>query len=109
MSPVSSVFAAVRYQHTSVILRLRAVFEFGLGAGPVPIRSRAKLLVATLADWLESLGGIPPWRVLAQPFPGAAMERDVLAPYAREGRLCELSDGVLVEKGMGCGADQELS
>ena len=99
----------MRYRQTSVIVRLRAVFEFDLGTRSVPIRSRAKLLVATLADWLESLGGIPPWRVLAQPFPVAAMERDVLAPYAREGRLCELADGLLVEKGMGCGADQELS
>ncbi|ETX07230.1 MAG: hypothetical protein ETSY2_12420 [Candidatus Entotheonella gemina] len=56
---------------------------------------------ATLADLLEHLGGVSPRRVQARPFPGAAIEQDVLDMYAREGRLCELVDGVLVEKGMG--------
>jgi Uma2 family endonuclease len=35
------------------------------------------------------------------PIPGTATERDVLAVERREGRLCELVDGILVEKIMG--------
>ncbi len=57
--------------------------------------------VGTLADLLQQLGGIPPQRVRARPFPGAAIEQDILDMYTREGRLCELVDGTLVEKGMG--------
>ena len=57
--------------------------------------------VETLADLLDQLGGIPPRRVRARPFPGSAIEQDVLDVYGQEGRLCELVDGMLVEKGMG--------
>jgi Uma2 family endonuclease len=57
--------------------------------------------VETVADLLESLGDIPPGRVRMHPFPGTATEDDVLAVHAREKRLCELVDGVLVEKPMG--------
>jgi Uma2 family endonuclease len=57
--------------------------------------------VATLADLLMQLGDIPPERVRFHPLPGTATEQDVLDVYSREGRLCELVDGVLVEKGMG--------
>lgn len=55
----------------------------------------------TLADLLEQLGGIPPSRVLVRPALGQATEADVLNVNDREGRLCELVDGVLVEKAMG--------
>ena len=55
----------------------------------------------TLADLLEALGGIPPQRVLAEPPPGTATERDVLDADRRGDSLCELVDGVLVEKPMG--------
>ncbi|MFI5454400.1 MAG: Uma2 family endonuclease [Isosphaerales bacterium] len=55
----------------------------------------------TIADLLESLGDIPPERVRMHPWPGTATEEDVLAIHAREKRLCELVDGVLVEKPMG--------
>lgn len=55
----------------------------------------------TLADLLESLGGIPARRVLWQPVPGAATERDLLRYLDRDNRLCELIDGTLVEKAMG--------
>jgi Uma2 family endonuclease len=55
----------------------------------------------TLADFLKHLGGISPDRVLFQPAPGTATEDDVIAIEARENRLCELVDGVLVEKAMG--------
>jgi Uma2 family endonuclease len=55
-----------------------------------------------LAELLERLGHIPPERIRLRPPPGMATEADVLA--ALEGphkRLCELIDGVLVEKPMG--------
>src|SRR5256885_15499030 len=52
----------------------------------------------TVADLLKQLGSIPPSRVLLRPAPGTATEQDVLDLEARENRLCELIDGVLVEK-----------
>jgi Uma2 family endonuclease len=55
----------------------------------------------TFADLLEALGGIPPWRIRLKPAPGTATVADVLEIHAREKRLCELVDGVLVEKPMG--------
>jgi Uma2 family endonuclease len=55
----------------------------------------------TLADLLAELGNIPPKRVRLRPLPGTATERDVLEVYRHEKRLCELVDGVLVEKAMG--------
>jgi Uma2 family endonuclease len=54
-----------------------------------------------MADLLEQLGSIPPHRVRLFPSPGKAAERDVIRIEAREGRLCELVDGVLVEKPTG--------
>ena len=56
----------------------------------------------TVADLLDRLGGIPPERIRMQPPPGLATEADVLkALAAPRKRLCELIDGVLVEKAMG--------
>jgi Uma2 family endonuclease len=52
----------------------------------------------TVADLLHRLGDIPPDRVRLRPTPGEATERDLLGP---DGRLCELVEGVLVEKAMG--------
>jgi Uma2 family endonuclease len=58
--------------------------------------------IETLADLLEQLGGIAPERVRFRPAPGTATEEDVLAiRNSPERRLCELVDGVLVEKAMG--------
>lgn len=57
--------------------------------------------IATLADLLDRLGGIPPNRVRCQPSPGTASESDVLEVQRNANRLCELVDGVLVEKAMG--------
>jgi Uma2 family endonuclease len=57
--------------------------------------------IPTLADLLERLGGISADRVRYYPLPGTATEADVIAIEARENRLCELVDGVLVEKPMG--------
>lgn len=65
-------------------------------------------MIATLpqsdsfADVLRRLGDIPPERILAHPAPGTAMPSDVLRLCDGEPkRLCELVDGVLVEKAMG--------
>ncbi len=55
----------------------------------------------TLADLHERLGFIPLDRIRMQPAPGTATEADVLAPPGGVKRLCELVDGVLVEKPMG--------
>src|SRR5262245_48364860 len=55
----------------------------------------------TVADLADMFGPIPDCRIRRDPPPGKATERDVLAIHAQEKRLCELIDGVLVEKTMG--------
>lgn len=56
----------------------------------------------SLADMLHRLGDVPLERVLAHPAPGTATPDDVLRLCDGEPkRLCELVDGVLVEKAMG--------
>jgi len=56
--------------------------------------------VDTFADLLHNLGDIPPHRVLWRPFP--ATEEDVVRLADGDPkRLCELIDGILVEKAMG--------
>lgn len=57
--------------------------------------------LVTLADLLRRLGGVPPDRVRFDPLPGSATEVHVLELAERHGILCELIDGVLVEKAMG--------
>ncbi|HZL35738.1 MAG TPA: Uma2 family endonuclease [Tepidisphaeraceae bacterium] len=57
--------------------------------------------IPLLADLLDRLGGISADRVRYYPLPGTATEADVIAIEKRENRLCELVDGVLVEKPMG--------
>jgi len=55
----------------------------------------------TVADLLDRLGNVPADRVRLHPAPGTATEADVIAIEAKEDRLFELVDGVLVEKSMG--------
>src|SRR5260370_3219379 len=57
--------------------------------------------VLTLADVVRRLGDIPLDRILMRPYPGSATEEDVIECEARTGRLCELVDGILVEKAVG--------
>lgn len=57
--------------------------------------------IPTLGDLLDRLGGIPAERVRYFPLPGTGTVQDVIDIEARENRLCELVDGVLVEKPMG--------
>jgi Uma2 family endonuclease len=54
----------------------------------------------TVAALLKSLGNIPSDRVRLEPHPGTATVKDALRILAHEGRICELIDGVLVEKPM---------
>jgi Uma2 family endonuclease len=68
-------------------------------APPVPTPSPTRF--ATVADLLDQLGGVPAERVRLHPWPGTAEEKDVIEAEERENRLCELIDGVLVEKTMG--------
>jgi Uma2 family endonuclease len=55
----------------------------------------------TLQDLVDALGGIPLSRILAKPAPGLATEQDLIRVNASKRHLCELVDGVLVEKAMG--------
>jgi Uma2 family endonuclease len=56
----------------------------------------------TLADLVHRLGDIPLDRIRLKPAPGRATERDLIAAMeAPRKRLCELVDGVLVEKPVG--------
>src|SRR5262245_52499593 len=55
----------------------------------------------TMGELLQQLGGIDPGRVRLRPAPGKATEQDLIRLLQRTGRLCELIDGVLVEKVMG--------
>ncbi|HEX7379863.1 MAG TPA: Uma2 family endonuclease [Pirellulales bacterium] len=54
-----------------------------------------------LTDLAERFGPMPAWRIRSVPAPGTATEQDVLKIEERENRLCELVDGVLVEKTAG--------
>jgi Uma2 family endonuclease len=57
--------------------------------------------INTLADLQDRLGGISLNRIRFRPYPGTATLQDVIEVKAREGKLCELVDGVLVEKAVG--------
>jgi Uma2 family endonuclease len=56
-----------------------------------------------MGELIRRLGGIPPDRIWLRPQPGTAKKDDVTEAEGRHGRLCELIDGVLVEKTMGFG------
>lgn len=58
-------------------------------------------LFETVAELQERLGGIPAERIRLNPPPGTATEEDLLHVLDHEDRICELIDGVLVEKPMG--------
>jgi Uma2 family endonuclease len=55
----------------------------------------------SLADVVKRLGDVPLDRIRLRPLPGTAVEEDVLKVSANEDRVCELVDGVLVEKPTG--------
>lgn len=55
----------------------------------------------TAADLQQQLGGVPLERIRLVPPPGLATDNDAMQVQDREGRTCEVIDGVLVEKAMG--------
>ena len=55
----------------------------------------------TVVDLADLFGPIPAWRIRSEPAPGTATEQDVIEIEKREKCLCELVDGVLVEKTAG--------
>jgi Uma2 family endonuclease len=57
--------------------------------------------IKTLADLLDRLGGVPLERIRFRPFPGTATVQDVIEAQQQEGKLCELVEGVLLEKAVG--------
>ncbi len=65
-------------------------------------RTRSRVAPAwTLARLARRFGSIPIDRIRLNPKPGFARKEDVLAIHDCENRLCELYDGVLVEKTVG--------
>lgn len=58
--------------------------------------------IPSFADVVAKLGNVPLNRILSEPPPGSATEEDlIMVAEAVDGRLCELVDGILVEKAMG--------
>jgi Uma2 family endonuclease len=55
----------------------------------------------TMSELLADLGGVPPERVWLSPVPGTATEQDIIDADDHHDRLCELVEGVMVEKPMG--------
>ena len=55
----------------------------------------------TLPQLRRHFGMIPAERILLDPPPGTATEKDLIKVNGRKEHLCELVDGVLVEKAMG--------
>jgi len=67
---------------------------------PAPAPSASKYKNA--AEWLHALGDIPPERIVMDPPPGTATEKDVFRYVdGDDKRLVELVDGTLVEKTVG--------
>jgi Uma2 family endonuclease len=64
-------------------------------------RKRKSSVSYTLTELTTRLGPMPSWRIRTNPPPGSATPADVLRIHRAEHRLCELSDGILVEKDMG--------
>lgn len=68
---------------------------------PFANMSTAVAPIRTLADLIEHLGDVPLDRVRFVPHPGTATPEDVTEIQQREGRSCELIEGVLLEKAVG--------
>lgn len=67
-----------------------------------PTRPAAVRKFATLQDVLDYLGGVPADRVHLFPWPGTATQRDMIRPPTEPKKaICELIDGILVEKAVG--------
>ena len=84
-------------------MRQRAkVIQVGSLEGRASIlKTMPHLKYENAADWLHDLGDIPLDRIIMDPWPGTATERDLIVLVERDKRLCELIDGTLVEKPVG--------
>ena len=60
----------------------------------------APQVAMTVEELAARVGAIPLWRIRVDPLPGFATEEDVERTRREGGLLCELIDGVLVEKAM---------
>src|SRR4051794_27863362 len=72
-----------------------------LSPPPAPAYPPPVTGATTVAELIERLGNIPADRIRIRPPLGTATEQDVLDISDHEGLLCELVDGILVEKPMG--------
>jgi len=70
------------------------------------MQSTALPEITNFAQLIDKLGGVAPERVRICPAPGTATVQDVIEIEERENRLCELVDGVLVEKVIGYAESQ---
>ncbi|MGD0462569.1 MAG: Uma2 family endonuclease [Tepidisphaeraceae bacterium] len=66
-----------------------------------PVKYSVPARYRTAADWWDALGKVPFDRIVFDPLPGTATEKDVIRLDDHEDRLCELIDGTLVQKTMG--------
>jgi Uma2 family endonuclease len=67
--------------------------------------SAAKTRFPTFAEVQARIGNVPDDRILVFPAAGTATVQDLLDSSVTGGRVCELVDGILVEKAMGYKAD----
>ncbi len=65
------------------------------------VTSTASPRFHTAAEWLHALGDVPLERIVMDPWPGTATEKDLLRFVERDKRLVELVDDTLVEKPVG--------
>src|SRR5262245_201413 len=72
-----------------------------MATATVTIEPSLKPKAQTLQDLVDRLGGIPLFRIRLEAPIGRATEEDVIKVRRETRRLCELVDGILVEKGMG--------
>jgi Uma2 family endonuclease len=85
--------------HAAVPFMSSAITLPAIGSGPVIFGGHSG--PETLAEMVHQLGDIPLERIRMQPPPGTATLADVVECKAKQNCLCELVDGVLVEKAMG--------
>lgn len=72
-----------------------------VSAGGNAMTTAIETSVWTAVDLAERFGPIPLDRIVSPPAPGLATEEDAIELTERKIRLCELVDGILVEKVMG--------
>jgi|GEM_PF-5240877 len=82
---------------------MRAASRKGTHMG-TPTIPRSKF--ARLDEVQERLGHVPLSRIVTDPAPGTATVQDLLDSSITKGRLCELVDGILVEKPTGFNDDR---